>query len=313
MMYTEKQLEGFSKPPFKYETKQVIETHKEIRTAIDTHYDKQKIKDSYDLFELPELDPFLQGSYNNSTNISKSSDVDFVIRLKNVWRADTTSLTEVEKEKYVNSCKDSIYSFVQFNDDIIHCLQKHFGFQYILNDDKCIRLRKHSRFCDADIVPAFTYKLYGTFESSSNQVYKEGIVFDTNSGKQIINFPKLHQEGLVEKSKSTNGNFKESVRMFKTIRDELIDNGIIDMNCAKSYYVENLLFNVSSNAFSGTYKERFGNILEEIITDFEEGKLNKGYMCANKIYPLISDKTWNIDLVKTFLIGLIKVLNNNSF
>jgi len=101
MIYSERQLENFSNPPFKYETKQVIETHKEIRTVIDTYFEKQRIKELYDLNELPDLYPFLQGSYSNDTNISKSSDVEFVIRHKNVWRADIETLSNEEKEKCI--------------------------------------------------------------------------------------------------------------------------------------------------------------------------------------------------------------------
>ena len=55
MIFTEQQLERFSKPPFKYESKQVIDTHTEIRKAIDTHFDKDAIQKKYDLGMLPDL------------------------------------------------------------------------------------------------------------------------------------------------------------------------------------------------------------------------------------------------------------------
>ncbi len=45
MIFTEQQLERFSKPPFKYESKQVI----------DTHFDKEAIQKKYDLGVLPDL------------------------------------------------------------------------------------------------------------------------------------------------------------------------------------------------------------------------------------------------------------------
>lgn len=312
MIYSEQQFERFSKPPFKYERQQVIDTHTEIRTAINNFYRKEDIKEKYSLYELPELDVFLQGSYANDTNISKSSDVDVAVKIKGVWRADKSTLSQPDLERYNNSTKNSEYTFNQFNTDIMYCIQKHFGIQNVKNDNKCLKLRQHSKFCDADIIPSFTYKLYGTYPSSDKQTFTDGIVFDTNDGKTIINFPKVHSESLADKSGRTSGNFKETIRMFKSIKNELIDNRIIDEETAKSYYVENLIYNIPDSLFSGTYKDRFSNILEKLIEDFNSGATNN-YYCANGINKLISDSNWNSDLLKKFLLGLVVIRDKTSY
>ena len=312
MIYNEQQFERFSKPPFKYERQQVIDTHTEVRTAINTYFDRQAIKEKYDLAELPDLDPFLQGSYKNDTNVTQSSDVDVVVRLKTVWRADKSTLSIEEVEKYNKSTKTSQYTFANFNSDILFCLQKHFGSQNVINDNKCIRIKPHSEFCDADVIPALTYKLYGAFPSSEGQKFTEGICFDTNEGKTVVNFPKEHQQSLIEKSNSTNGNFKETVRMFKNLKDELIEKGLLPEHSAKSYFIENLLFNVPDNLFSGLYKDRFHNVLENLITDFNSGKVNN-YYCANKVHKLLADNTWHIDSMKQFLISLCIIRDKNEF
>ncbi len=312
MIYTEQQLERFSKPPFKYETKQVIDTHTEIRKAIETYWDKDAIKKKYNLNVLPELDPFLQGSYANDTNVTQSSDVDIVIRLVSVWRADKTSLSASDAERYENNTKNCEYKFIWFNQDILECLQSHFGNGFVVNDPKCLTLRKHSKFCDADIIPAFTYKLFGLYPSPETEKFKEGICFDTNDGKQIINFPKLHKQSLIDKSKDTNGNFKETVRMFKNLKDALLDNGKISEDIAKSYYIENLLYNIPNNLFIGTYKEKFLNILEKLINDFNDNSVAK-YSCANGVHKLISDTTWQTNFLKQFLTALCLIRDNNAF
>jgi hypothetical protein len=100
--------------------------------------------------------------------------------------------------------------------------------------------------------------------------------------------------------------------MFKNLKNELIDNKQIEEKTAKSYYIENLLYNVPDNLFSGTYTERFSNILEELIKDFNSGSTNN-YYCANKVNKLISDTTWRSDLLKQFLIGLIVVRDKTSY
>lgn len=130
MIFSEQRLERFSKPPFKYEAKQVIDTHTEIRKAIDVYWDKEAIKRKYKLNLLPELDPFLQGSYSNDTNVTQSSDVDLVIRLTTVWRADKSTLSAADSERYESNTRNCDYKYIWFNQDILECLQRHFGSEF---------------------------------------------------------------------------------------------------------------------------------------------------------------------------------------
>jgi len=312
MIYNEQQFASFSTSLFKYEKQEVIATHTEIRTAITKFYNTQAVKDKFQLAELPAIDIFLQGSYANDTNISKSSDVDIVLRLQNVWRAYTTNLKSDELNRYKASTKDSLYTFNLYNLDILFCLQSHFGAQYIFNDDKCLKIKNHPKFCDADIVPALTYKFYNSFYNSENQKYDEGIIFDTNTGKQIVNFPKEHRQALILKNQATNGNFKESVRMFKTLKQKLIDNGKLHKETVKSYFLENLLFNIDNAKFTGSYKNRFESILEELVNKFNDKSITK-FRCANGVHDLISEHVWNIESAKELLIGLVFIKNRNEF
>lgn len=312
MIYNEQQLVRLSRPPFKYEREQVIATHSEIRKAVDTFFDKQRTRERYNLSSLPELQPFLQGSYANDTNITQSSDVDIVIMLTTIWKSDTVSLSADEKEKYFQNTKSAEYSFLLYNADIISCLVQHFGQQYIFNDDKCIRLRNHPGFCDADIIPAFMYKLYRRFTSAENQSYKEGISFDTNAGIHIINYPKLHSEGLVQKSASTNGNFKETVRMFKNLRNELTINNRLAVDDAKSYYIENMLFNIDDNVFAGNCTQRLRTICASLIEDYNAGRMGN-YQCANGVTSLFSDSAWKLDLARKLIVGLQEIIQKNAF
>jgi hypothetical protein len=100
--------------------------------------------------------------------------------------------------------------------------------------------------------------------------------------------------------------------MFKNLKDELIEKGLLPEHSAKSYFIENLLFNVPDNLFSGLYKDRFHNVLENLITDFNSGKVNN-YYCANKVHKLLADNTWHIDSMKQFLISLCIIRDKNEF
>ena len=312
MIYSETEFEKFSKPPFKYELQQVIDTHMEIRNAINNNYNRSLVKDTYKFEEAIELDTFLQGSYSNHTNVTKSSDVDIVVRLKNVWRSDTQSLSNKGLEMYKSNTKNSLYQFGQFNNDILRCLYNHFGSQCIINDEKCIRLRGHQKYCDTDIVPAYTYKLYEFYDGPDKEYFKEGICFDTNSGYEIINYPKQHHASLIKKSQETNGCFKESVRMFKNIKDELITNHVIGSDIVKSYYIENLLFNIPNNYFSGSFKDRFLNISSKLINHYNDGSYIH-FKCTNGIHGLFDSNIWKASSYRSLLEALILIRDKNHF
>ena len=312
MIYNEQKLESFARKPFKYETQKVIDTHEAVREAVRLYYDKQKIKDTYNIGSLPSVDIFLQGSYKNDTDVTKSSDVDVVVRLETVFQSNKEVLSPQQLQKFNNVYNYSNYSFQDFNVHILQAVANHFGKQYVTNDDKCLKIKEHGKFCNADVIPCLTYRHYGVFENANNQKFDEGIYFITNQNIKVINYPKQHYESLTSKSSATNGNFKSTVRMFKNIKDDLIDKTVIGEDVAKSYFIENLLFNVPDNLFNGTYTERLKNLLNFLIEQFNNSKFSD-YYCANRIIPLFNSTAWSLDKAETFLRTLIKVRDENQF
>ena len=311
MIYSERQLESFSTPPFKYETKQIIRTKDTIQEVLREYIPTAQIKESFNLSDF-KYDIYLQGSYKNSTNISKSSDVDIVIELTSVYFPNTQLLTEDHKRIYESSRNPSKYRFAEFKSNVHSALVSGFDNKVINPADKCIKLIEHDNFCNADIVPCFTHKKFTMFESYSKSRYNEGIEFITDSGQTIINYPHQHYIELTNKSGRTSGRFKETVRMFKTIKEELIQNGKIGEGVAKSYYIENLLFNLPNELFTGSYRERFLAILDCLINDFNSNAMLE-YKCANGFQKLISNETWTSESAKQFLLGLIFIRDNNEF
>lgn len=311
MIYSERQLESFSTPPFKYETQQIIRTKDAIQEVLREYIPTAQIKESFNLSDF-KYDIYLQGSYKNSTNISKSSDVDIVIELTTVYFPNTQLLTEDHKRIYDSSRNPSKYRFAEFKSNVHSALVSGFGNRVINLSDKCIKLIEHDNFCNADIVPCFTHKKFTIFESYSKSRYYEGIEFITDSGQTIINYPHQHYTELTKKSRQTSGKFKEAVRMFKTLKEELILNRKIGDGVAKSYYIENLLFNLPDEYFAGTYRERFLSILDKLIGDFNSSAIQQ-YKCANGFQLLFSDDTWSLESAKQFFLGLIFIRDNNEF
>jgi hypothetical protein len=51
------------------------------------------------------------------------------------------------------------------------------------------------------------------------------------------------------------GNFKHMVRIFKNMRNRMIENGFLAEGIAPSYFIEGMLWNVPKDKFAGTYAE----------------------------------------------------------
>ena len=312
MIYNEQKLASFSRTSFKYETQKIIDTHHDIRDAINQHYDKAKVKQDFGLGNLPVLDVYLQGSYKNSTDVTKSSDVDLVVQMSTIWRANKESLPADQLVKYDSSYVDVHFPVSQFKSDIQNALNQFFDPQFVSNGNKCLKITEHGKYCSADVIPCFSYRQYGFFESNTNQKYTEGMFFYANNGDFIRNFPKQHYDALTTKSTNTNGAFKETVRMFKNIKDDLIDNHVISKDIVSSYFIENLLYNVPITYFSGTYTDRFRSIVNHLCDQYSSGNVN-GFTCANGIDQLISEENWRIEDLRLYLIALTKVRDETQF
>lgn len=126
MIYKERQLDSFSNPPFKYETNQIIRTKDKIQDALNTNIPNATIKESFNLDEF-KYNIYLQGSYKNSTNVTKSSDVDIIVELTSVYYSDISSLNESQKSKYELQRNKSKYRFSDFKNSVQTALVKSFG------------------------------------------------------------------------------------------------------------------------------------------------------------------------------------------
>ncbi|MEZ4966041.1 MAG: hypothetical protein R2791_12440 [Saprospiraceae bacterium] len=94
--------------------------------------------------------------------------------------------------------------------------------------------------------------------------------------------------------------------MFKNIRDDLIDKGVINEGTAKSYFIESMLFRVPDMYFPGAYTLRFFSILGHLILMYNSKQFEQ-FICANGIDKLCSDSSWNVENVQQFLLALAKV------
>jgi len=115
--------------------------------------------------------------------------------------------------------------------------------------NKSIKIRSNTTRVDADVVPAFEYRIYtGSKNYDSSYVYHDGIKFFSDSGDLIVNYPRQHGENGNTKNTQTNHSYKKAVRLLKKINYELNEDGYIP-----SFLVECLAWNVPNSVFTQNY------------------------------------------------------------
>lgn len=258
-------------------------THESIRYALTSN--NSKIKDK-------NVEIFLQGSYKNSTNIRGDSDVDVVVKLNNIFYKDLSLLNDYERSLYSRDFSSANYSWYDFRQDVLETLIEYYGRWNIEEGNKSIKIEAGSNRLPADVVVCTQYRKYISYNGYYDNEYIEGINFFTlRQNRQVVNFPKQHYDNGVEKNRKTSGLFKPVTRIFKNMKSHLIDSGDIEKKIAPSYFIENLLYNVPDNKFTGPYQNTVFNILEWLGTVSVDD-----FICQNGVNKLFGEtpEQWNI-------------------
>jgi hypothetical protein len=252
---------------------------------------------------------YLQGSYANDTNIRESSDIDLVLQLNSIFDSDVSALSQAEREQKSSYYSSATYTLQEFKDGVIDALKAYFGAYTIRIGNKSIIVREKSGRAPADVIVCNQYRKYRNFSKSNTQDYVEGIKFYTKDGNYpIINYPKNHIENGRAKNKATDGRYKPMVRMFKSARDFIVDNEIIDTNkySAPSYFLECLMYNVPNKEFVSSKLQTYYNVIKWL----NEANISV-FNCQNEQLSLFgsSSTQWDIDQAKALIQGLIKIWN----
>ena len=250
---------------------------------------------------------FLQGSYGNDTNIYTESDVDIVIRLDDCFQSDLNQLTEGEKAAYKSAFSDATYTHVDFKQEVLSVLTKHYG-GAVTPGDKAIAIDANGSRRKADVIVAIKFRRYFKFRSSSDSEYVEGICFWNGKGERIANYPKQHSANLTTKHQNTSEWLKPTARVLKNMRSRMVDDGLIEAGIAPSYYIEGLLYNVPDDKFTSSY----GDCVVNTLNWYRQEALKSDLACANEQYYLLRDghhTCWTQANCDAFIASAIKLWN----
>ena len=266
------------------------------------------LNDSASPYYPKDFSIFLQGSHGNQTNVYRDSDVDIVMCLNQTYYADINSLTESAKSSYNKVFVPATYSHTQFKADVLAWLEKNYGAD-VKPGKKAIFIKGKGNRRDADVLVCANHRRYRDVSKGDDSLYDEGIVFWTSSGEEIVNFPKQHSDNCTTKHQNTNSWFKPVVRIYKNMRNHMLDGGYIADGVAPSYFIEGMLWNVPNGHFGSNFQDTFIKTFNWVVNS-DHTQL----ACANDLHWLVrnSNVCWSPEDFDMYLAAAKKYWDNWS-
>lgn len=254
------------------------QAHVSIRNALDS-YTGWAEETKYDIF--------LQGSYNNDTNLRRDSDVDVVVQLgtKLPPRVVTLSDTQIEQDQ---DHKLAYKRWKSFRSQVLKALRTTYGIESVTPGRKSLKLAKGTIPASADVVVTVRC---GT-----------GFAFYLpDEHRWVVSYPKQHHARGLKKEQSTNNRYKRTIRMFKAARNHLVESHAIRDGTAPSYFIECLLYNVPDDLFRPRLVQSYSGIIDYLVaTELQRFK------CQNGVRELFgpSRDLWSVDNAQKFVQAL---------
>lgn len=268
---------------------------------------KNALENSGSPYYLKSFESFLQGSYANDTNVYRDSDVDVVMRLDSVWYHDA-NLLPIDQYRAFELAYPSTpqYGLPEFRTQVTGWLKQKFS--GVTVGSKAIFIPGSGARRDCDVLVCALFKYYYRFNSLSDERYAEGICFFLNDGTRIVNFPKQHSDNCTAKHKATNQWFKPIVRIYKNMRNYLIDSNMLSDGIAPSYFIEGMLWNIPADKFGKSYEDTF------IATyNFLANTNRSTFKCANGVHVLLQEDShvsWSPASCQAYLDAVRNLWNN---
>lgn len=260
----------------------------------------EKLYNIIDLRLISNYEIFLQGSYHNTTHVKENSDIDVVVLNKNIIIDNT-----------LYGLRGNLEDLKNWKSSLFYKIQGAQNFNFALGN-KTIKYAGNSNYVPADIVPC------GYYKSAVIGSQLGTILYDSNSRKFFINYPKQHYENGVLKSQQTNSNFKKTVRMFKNARNYAVRKGLLrNEEIAPSYFLECLIYNVPNSCFNGNEQDIFYNAARWLL---QNTHIFSNMKCQNGIQKLfgyddnnmLTYNKWSTSNAITFINAIANLWDNWS-
>jgi len=254
------------------------QTHVSIRGALDS-YEGWTRETKHEVF--------LQGSYKNDTNLRQDSDVDVVVQLAARLRPRVAGLSGLQLEQN-QAHKLAHDRWKSFRKQVLKALRAKYGTEAVTTRRKSLKLVKGKIPASADVVVTLRCGV--------------GLAFYLpDEHRWVVSYPQQHHAKGLRKERGTNNTYKQTIRMFKAIRNHLIKNDAIGDGIAPSYFIECLLHNVPNDLFRPSFSQSYYGIVEYLTT----ASLQQ-FKCQNGVQELFgpSRDLWSVDEAQRFVQAL---------
>jgi hypothetical protein len=230
--------------------------------------------------------------------------VDIVLKHTGAYYKDLSRLPTADRQAYdAATAGDTVqYSYDDFKKDATGYITRLYN--GVVPGKKALYIPGNANRRNADVLIASNFRRYHEFKSWQNQRYDEGICFFTPDGTRIENFPKQHSDNCTTKHQNTKSWFKPMARIFKNMRNTMIEKKLLAEGVAPSYFVEGMIYNVPDDKFGGTYQQTWINCFNHIVTAKRDD-----LVCANYMFWLVRDNSptsWPVGDFNTFTAALKK-------
>lgn len=249
-----------------------------------------------------DFDVFLQGSYKNDTNVYRDSDVDIVICLDQTYYSNTAQLKPSARGNYDGAFVPATYSLPTFKAHVLEWLDATYG-SAVVPGNKAIKIQGYGTRRDADVLVCAEHRRYWEESTGRDSLYDRGISF-WSGAVEIVNFPKQHADNCTQKHKETRQWFKTMVRVYKNMRNRMLEDGYLAEGIAPSYFIEGMLWNVPNGKFGRTFSDSFINTFNWV-----HGADRSTLRCANDLFRLLypnAKECWEPANFETYLVAAKK-------
>jgi hypothetical protein len=267
---------------------------------------KGVLEDTNSPYYSKSFETRLQGSYSNDTNVYRDSDVDVLIRLDSTFYHDANTLPAEQYQLFERAYPGAApYGLSQFKAEVASWLKQKFCNVNV--GQKAVFIPGSGARRDCDVLPCAHFKYYYRF-TASDESFADGICFFLRDGTRIVNFPVQHGDNCTSKNKVTNQWLKPTVRLYKNMRNYLVDKGTLQDGIAPSYFIEGMLWNVPSDKFGGSFDSTFVETF-----NFVNSADRSTFKCANGIHSLMGTPVnWPSTNCQTFINALRTLWNGWS-
>lgn len=241
---------------------------------------------------------FTQGSYRNRVNVRQSSDVDIGVLCFDTYFSEYPD--DNVRAQLAKSFNAATYEYATFKQELEEALVARFGRNTVTRGSKAFDVKANSYRVEADVSAFFEHRRY-----TSATHYHSGVemIPDNLKPPRIKNWPEQHYKNGVAKNDLTSRRFKRTVRILKSLSNEMELKGYVSAKNTPSFLIECLVFNAHNDCFRySTFKEIVRAVLASLCNNTMTDSTCSEWGEVNELkYLFRSSQPWTREGANQFL------------